>query len=168
MKALKAAGPEAVKLPFYCGPFMGEEQMLAQALWPRGEFHVVMPWATGIDNPAQASFIEIIQKEKNKQANIFHLLGWEAGIVAAQIVKNDIGSLKGWSYDSPRGLVTIHPDTQHTYAPLYETTIEGNEQGNCKVIVREMINISAEEHQRVLADKPEGMVSGWKNNYLCI
>lgn len=168
MKALKAAAPGSVSLPFYCGPFMGEEQMLEQVPYPGGDFHVVMPWARGIDNPAQRSFSEMIQKDKNKQANIFHLLGWEAGTVAAQITGNGIGSLKGWSYDSPRGKVTFHPDTQHTYAPLYEAMIAGNEEGNCKIAIKGSMDIAADDHAKVLADKPEGMVSGWKNNYLCI
>ncbi len=168
MKALKAAGGKAVGLPFYCGPFMGEEQMLEQAPYPGGEFHVVMPWARGVENAAQTSFLEMIKKEKNKEANIFHLLGWEAGIVAARVASEGAGSLKGWRYESPRGNVTFHPETNQTYAPLYKAMIVANGPGNCKIEVKGTIAINADEHIKVQIERPEGVVSGWKNNYLCI
>ena len=64
-------------------------------------------------------------------------------------------------------MVTIHPQTHYTYAPLYKGEIVAGGQGKCELHIRETIDISAGAHEQVHHDRPE-MGSGWKNNYLCI
>ncbi len=134
IKALKEKEPSAIALPFYCSPYMAEEILLSQCDFPGGTFHAIVPWGTSLQGEEQTIFKETIRREKNKAANIFHLLGWEAGIVSQQVVQAGINSLKGFAYNSPRGTVTIHPVTQHTYAPLYKGEIVVGEGGNapCK------------------------------------
>jgi branched-chain amino acid transport system substrate-binding protein len=167
MNALKAAGPGAVNLPFYCSPFMAEELILSKCDFPGGTFHVVVPWASSIENEEQKNFTETIRKEKNKQANLFHLLGWEAGIAAEHIFKENAEALKNWSFESPRGKVTFHPDTHFTYAPLYSGKIVSGENGKCRLLIDAQIPIDAAEHAQVIFDRPEMVASGWKNNYFC-
>lgn len=166
-KALHEKNREATPLPFYCSPFMAEEQLLGKCNFPGGEFYAVVPWASSVVNNEQQKFIDCIRSEKNKTANIFHLLGWEAGIVTAAIRQQVIGSLKGFSYNSPRGLTTIHPHTHYTYAPLYKGKITGDNNGKCIFSVSETIPADAEQHELVMNDRPTSVVSGWKNNYLC-
>lgn len=165
IKALKEKEALATSLPFYCSPFMAEEQLLQQCEFPGGVLNAIVPWASGLQHPAQQSFLETILQKKNKPANIFHLMGWEAGMVSRQLLQT--GSADGFTYDSPRGTVTIHPTTRHTYAPLYKANIVEDGQGKCALQVTEKVAVSAADHAAVQADKPEPG-SGWKNNYLCI
>lgn len=167
IKALKEKHPSAISLPFYCSPFMAEEQLLAKCDFPGGTFHAIVPWGSGLQGEAQQLFTNTMLKEKKKKANIFHLLGWEAGIVVLQAQREGATSLNGFSYASPRGKVTIHPQTQFTYAPLYKAEIMGDEQNKCILNIGDTIAVTAADHEMVHNDKPD-MATGWKNNYLCI
>jgi branched-chain amino acid transport system substrate-binding protein len=167
-QALHDKSSNATPLPFYCSPFMAEEQLLNKCDFPGGEFHAVVPWSSSIRNDAQEQFAQTIHSEKNKPANIFHLLGWEAAIVAAAAAEHGVAHLKKFSYQSPRGLVLIHPDTHHTYAPLYKGMITRADNGKCVFSLQDVININGRGHLAVLNDQPRSLVSGWKNNYLCI
>jgi branched-chain amino acid transport system substrate-binding protein len=167
IKALKAQ-PGSMQVPFYCSPFMAEEQILAKAEFPGGNFHAVVPWASALKNEQQQEMMDTIQQKKNKPANLFHLLGWEAGIVFQQYIKNGPASLRGLTYESPRGTVCIHPDTHYTYAPVYKGVISAGENNKCILNIEHTIPVSAEDHVRVMNDRPDMNVSGWRNNYLCI
>jgi branched-chain amino acid transport system substrate-binding protein len=165
-KHLSERRTEVADLPFYCSPFMAEEALLAKCDFPGGDFYTVVPWASSLVNEQQEQFKQCIGE--NKTVNIFHLLGWEAGIVAAEIFKNGIQSLKGFSYHSPRGEVVIHPLTQHSYSSLYRGRIIADSNGKCTLGITEKINVEASDHITIMEDKPGAIVSGWKNNYLCI
>ncbi|MEO5645788.1 MAG: ABC transporter substrate-binding protein [Bacteroidia bacterium] len=168
--ALKANGPEAVAHPFYCSPFMAEEQLLTKHEFPGGEFHTVVPWATSLDSAAQQAFAETLKKEKNKSPNIFLLAGWEAGLTAAQILntgKSAAEAVKGWTMESPRGQVVFHPETNCAYSPLYHARIVSGENNLCKLEVTATLPITAEDHLARFNDKPEGAVTNWKNTYFC-
>jgi branched-chain amino acid transport system substrate-binding protein len=167
IKALKEKHPSAIALPFYCAPFMAEEQLLSKCDFPGGTFYTIVPWASGVEQQEQQALAGCISSEKHKKANIFHLLGWEAGIVAGQALEQGAHSLQGFVYASPRGMVTIHPQTHYTYAPLYKGEILAGGQGKCELHIRETVNVSAGAHEWVHYDRPE-RGSGWKNNYLCI
>jgi branched-chain amino acid transport system substrate-binding protein len=167
LNALAAAGPKTVPLPFYCSAFMTEEQILSRCDFPGGTFNAVLPWHSQLGGENE-TFTALIQKEKNKTANIFHLLGWEAGIAANRLLSEGAVSLKGWSYESPRGTVTIHPETNHSYAPLYNASIIAGENGKCRLQPGAAIPVDAATHARWLLDLPDQVISGWKNNYFCI
>lgn len=167
-KALHEHNSAAVPLPFYCSPFMAEEQMLSNCQYPGGTFYAVVPWGRSVQNNIQENFLHTIAAEKNKQANIFHLLGWEAAHAVLQYLLAGVASLQHFSWESPRGTVAFHPATHYTYAPLYEGTIEGDENGKCRLRITGTIPVTAEEHVKVMTDLPQGVVSGWTNNYLCI
>jgi len=167
-KALLEKNREATKLPFYCAPFMAEEQMLNKCDFPDGEFYTVVPWSSSLINPQQEEFTNSILSATNKAANIFHLLGWEAGIVTMALLEHGIQSLKNFSYASPRGITTIHPTTHYTYAPLYKGKIIGDNNGKCALHISETLPPDAGMHIKVLSDQPALTMTGWKNNYLCI
>lgn len=167
MKALKEKEMMATALPFYCSPFMAEEQLLHQCDFPGGVFHAIVPWGSSLQNAEQSDFLEAVQRKKNKYANIFHLLGWEAGTLLKQLLHDRITQPDGLSFESPRGIVNIHPVTRHTYAPLYKALIVEGPDGKCVLHIEEKIAVSPHEHVVVHADKPDAG-SGWKNNYLCI
>lgn len=167
-KALYEKNIEATPLPFYCSPFMAEEQMLNKCHFPGGAFYTVVPWSSSLCNEAQSAFTCSIQLATNKSPNIFHLLGWEAGIVMMQLLEHGIHSLKNFSWTGPRGQTTIHPATQYTYAPLYSGQITADQHGKCALRITETIPVDAGMHIEALTGQPPSLFAGWKNNYLCI
>jgi branched-chain amino acid transport system substrate-binding protein len=167
MKELKEKGSLATPLPFYCSPFMAEETILTKCDFPTGEFYTIIPWATSLDNEAQFLFLKSIQEQKNKVANLFHLLGWEAAVVTVRLLNEGPQSLANWSFDSPRGKVIFNAETQTSYAPLYQGMIVSDADGKCKLKIDEKLEITQEEHQQTCSQKLEGIHSGWKNNFFC-
>jgi branched-chain amino acid transport system substrate-binding protein len=167
-KALHEKSKEATRLPFYCSPFMAEEQMLNRCNFPGGEFYTVVPWSSSLVSHEQSAFTNCINSATGKAANIFHLLGWEAGIVTMALLEYGIQSLKNFSWTGPRGQTTIHPATHYTYAPFYKGKIMGDQNGKCALHIIETIAVDAPMHSKVMSDQPATIVSGWKNNYLCI
>jgi branched-chain amino acid transport system substrate-binding protein len=170
MSALKQNGAKAVSLPFYCSSFMAEEQLLHKMEFPGGTFNTVIPWSSLLQNEAQHLFMETIKTEKKKTATIFHLLGWEAGIVTAHLLESETiapDALKNWSFESPRGKQTFHPDTHYSYGPLYNASIVEGEAGKCALVLHEPMPADAGLHTSLLTARLEN-TSDWKNNYLCI
>ncbi|HEY4063545.1 MAG TPA: ABC transporter substrate-binding protein [Puia sp.] len=167
-KALGEKHSEATPLPFYCSPFMAEEQLLGKCDFPGGEFHAIVPWATSLQNKEQEQFIHTIREEKNKTATIFHLLGWEAAIAATAAWRQGALALKGFCYSSPRGEVTIHPETHYSFAPLYKGKIARGGEGKCTLEISEPVPVDAAMHMAVLGDRPDSVATGWTNDYLCI
>lgn len=168
MKELKAKGPISTSLPFYCTPFMAEEVWLEKCDFPGGTFHTIVPWASSLDNAAQNAMKDSLEKNKNKKANIFTLLGWEAAHVAAQILSHGVSSLDNWSYESPRGTVQFHPESHCAYAPLYNGFIEEGEGGKSKLRITNKIEITAEDHLHTFYWRIDGEYTRWRNNYFCI
>ena len=167
MKELKDKEAVAIPLPFYCSPFMAEETILTKCDFPQGEFHTIVPWATSLENEAQFLFLKSIQEQKNRQANLFHLLGWEAAVVTVRLLSEGPQSLANWSFDSPRGKVVFDAETQTSYAPLYQGMIVSDADGKCILKIDEQLEIMQEEHRQTCSQKLEGIYSGWKNNYFC-
>ncbi len=168
MIGIREAGPAAIRLPFYCSPFMADEQLLPSITFPGGEFHTVAPWSITLDTAANRLFVETVKKEKNKNANIFHLLGWEAAYAAERIIEESINALDDWSFESPRGVVHFDPHTHTTYAPLYKGKIEAGPEGNCFFNVKEKLEVMTEKHRELHAVRVEGQYSRWRNNFFCI
>lgn len=168
MKGLREAGEEALRLPFYCAPFMADEQILPAIPFPGGEFHTVVPWSLTLPNEANRLFTKTVKQEKNKNANLFHLLGWEAAAAAQRIIENGISGLDDWSFNGPRGEVHFDKETHSAFAPLYSGHIGKGSQGECSLVIEQQENVSAELHRAVHFARPEGQYSRWKNNFLCI
>ncbi|OFZ13444.1 MAG: hypothetical protein A3D92_03010 [Bacteroidetes bacterium RIFCSPHIGHO2_02_FULL_44_7] len=171
MNQVDASFPET---EYYCSSFMGEEQTMHTYSLPQGKFFTYVPWLSSLGLKSNEQFVAEVMLKKNKQANIFHVLGWEAGILIAQILSAPSGMeaefnhlLEGGSYESPRGKVTIHPTTHIAYAPLYYCEMKKDEDGKNLLMIHDTVEISGDEHLQVLNDQPEGVTSGWFNNYLC-
>lgn len=166
-KALNEKNGGYAPVPFYCAPFMAEEQLLDQCNFPGGEFYTVVPWATSLVSQEQLLFTHSIRPATSKAANIFHLLGWEAGIVTMALVQHGIAALQNFSYLGPRGQTTIHAATHYTYAPLYKGKIVADSNGKCALQLLETIPVNEDMHVKVMNDQPALIATGWKNNYLC-
>lgn len=159
---------------FYCSSFMAEEQNMAGYRLPEARFYAHVPWASSLPNEGNRVLMQTVADKKNKTANIFHLMGWEAGIVAAMLLQEQgreldalAALLNGGAYESPRGTVSIHPETHVAYAPLYYSEMKADTEGKARLLIHDTIEITAADHKQVLQDQPEGISSGWFNNYLC-
>lgn len=168
LKYLKEASPEIKNTPFYCSPFFAEEIQLDASPFPDVNMNTIVPWGRTIESVENQVFMDTIRKEKNKTANIFHLLGWEAAMVVQQFITGGAASINGMSFNGPRGTVRFHPDTHSAYAPLYEGKIVANDNGNCRLILSGALEVTAEAHHANHLSKPVGEISRWKNNFFCI
>lgn len=165
---LKDASPGLKKSPFYCSPFFAEELQLDVSPFPDVNMSTIVPWGRTIESADNQVFMDTIKKEKNKIANIFHLLGWEAAMVVQQFIAGGAASINGMSFNGPRGTVHFHPDTHSAYAPLYEGKIVAGDNGNCRLTLSKALEVTAEAHYANHSLKPVGDFSRWKNNFFCI
>jgi branched-chain amino acid transport system substrate-binding protein len=165
---LKNASEKLKNISFYCSPFMAEETVLDNSPFPHATFHAIVPWSRTIESIENQIFIDSIKKEKNKIANIFHLLGWEAALVVQHIINEGISSLSNSSFNTPRGIVRFHPDTNSAYAPLYKGRIVADEKNNCKLLLSSSVEITPEMHFANHFARPVGEYTRWKNNFFCI
>lgn len=167
MKGLKERSPNSTSLPFFCSPFMAEEVWLEKCDFPGGTFHTVVPWSSSLENPAQEALQNALI-QKNKKANLFSLLGWEAGLVVAQILNGGVSSLENWSFESPRGTVTFNADTHCSFAPLYNGQIVAGENDKAKLITTSKIDVTPEDHLTLFNMRIDGEYTRWRNNYFSI
>lgn len=172
VNALHSAGDALPSLEFYCSPYMLEEQTVTTYNLPGSKFFAFVPWFSGMEQESNMLFRQEVSDKKNKEANLFHLMGWEGGILIARLFTGQ-GSgassqelLNGWAYESPRGTVNIHPETQTTYAPLYLVELTSTEKG-ASITLHGKEEINAMAHKEIWNDRPQGMVSGWVNQYFC-
>jgi branched-chain amino acid transport system substrate-binding protein len=169
-EGLAQNGATARTLPFYCSPFMADEQLLPAITFPGGTFHTAVTWSASLANEENKIFLETILKEKNKRANFFHLLGWEAAIATQRILSDGINALGGWSFESPRGVVHFDTETHNAFSPIYTGNIEAGDEGKCKFTLSgETILLTEEQHRQLHSEKIEGgQYSRWRNNFFCI
>ena len=165
---LKDASQELKNTQFYCSPFFAEELQLDNSPFPDVNMITIVPWARTIESTENQVYMDVIKKEKNKTANIFHLLGWEAAFVVQQFVAAGMSSINGMSFSGPRGVVRFHTETHSAYAPLYQGKIVAADSGNCRLVLSKSLDVTAEMHLANHLLKPVGEFSRWKNNFFCI
>jgi hypothetical protein len=113
-----------------------------------------------------------VLQEKRTVLNLFSLLGWEAGLVAAAALRHgDYAMLEGWQFSSPRGMITLSADTHISHAPVYDAVVKKDEaSGNCTLQLTG-INPHADA-QRALLEHDINTISGsmtsWHNAYGCL
>ncbi|MDR3679436.1 MAG: ABC transporter substrate-binding protein [Flavipsychrobacter sp.] len=159
----------------YGSSFVGEEDWLEQSPYPGNDIKVCVPWGRGLENPENEVFKNQLSLQKRK-ANIFSLLGWEAGTVMAAAFKAGdtdaaLHALEGLTYQSPRGAVYLNPDTHQCYAPVYEGVVQKDETtGNCVLTITKESAWTEEQRQKYdqdLGNLPAHFTS-WKNAYACL
>jgi len=92
------------------------------------------PW---LENEANRKFVESYQKKYNKLPNMFSVQGYDSAqvidkaIAKAGGVKSEdlVNVLKGISFDSPRGPITIDPKTNNPIQNFYVVKNTKKEQG---------------------------------------
>jgi branched-chain amino acid transport system substrate-binding protein len=170
--AAAAAGHVLEGRAVYGSPFAGDEQWLPKTKYPGADVHVCVPWGTGLAGEANAHFMQVL-KERKTNANIFSLLGWEAGLVAAYALglADASAGLEGYAFDSPRGRVMLDADTHQCYAPVYDgVVVRGEATGNCRLVMGGLNAYAGEDHAVLQQDinALTGPMTSWQNTYGCL
>ena len=160
----------------FASPFMLEETWLEQSDYPGSDIHGVVSWGKGLDNPVNISFQKSLE-EKGRIANIFSVLGYEAGQIIAQLSQSGlqgaaaVTALAGWQYESPRGTVYIDAATNNTVPPLYYAKgIRNEANGKCKLTITSTVDHVQEQWSNLQEDihALTGSTTNWLNTYPCI
>ncbi len=164
-------------LPVYLPPFAHEETMLSNAVHPGGQIKGIAAWSSQLNNPENTIFMDAIDSA-GRTPNLFSLIGWEGAILAARASdlmlenKNKVelvsNTLNAFSFDGPRGTVSFHAPTRHTLAPLYETSIQKDENGTCSLLIEKSVENSRSDFEQFITISTENAISGWYNSYTCI
>lgn len=164
-------------LPVYLPPFAQEESMLKNAVHPGGAIKGVAAWSIQLDNAENKVFTETIENS-GRTPNLFSLLGWEGAVLAVHAgdlmqehrnnVQHVAEAMNAFSFQSPRGKVSFHAPTRHTLAPLYETSIQQDENGTCKIVIERQVENILPDFEQFVTIPTENAISGWYNSYTCI
>lgn len=131
------------------------------------------PWKASAGNGTNKNFIDSYRQKTKKEASLFSVLGWEAGMILQQLVKNGnedysdgtalAEGLKDISFDSPRGILKLDPETHYFLAPVGKCSLE---KGGTTMQVTWGKEYE-KEWQHFITEPTGGVVSGWTNTYLC-
>jgi branched-chain amino acid transport system substrate-binding protein len=164
------------ELPVYLSPFSLEETMLAQAAFPGKNVKGIAAWSSNLPGEANQRFVQSMD-QRGRTANLFSLLGWEAGLMLADLSDREISlinsretaeGLRTLQLETPRGLLRFHPTLQHSLAPLYKVHITADDSGHCALVVDEVIEDVSTDFEELASVPLESSVSGWFNSYTCI
>ncbi|WP_163398862.1 ABC transporter substrate-binding protein [Flavobacterium fluviatile] len=163
--------------PIYLSPFGFEETMLETAIHPNTKTKGVAAWAKSIKNDENSLFIETIESI-GRTPNLFSLLSWESAQIALKVLdllnanNNNIlltaQDLYTFEFDSPRGKIKFHAETNTSIGQLYNAEIIASNDGKCQVRIDEAIIDTAEEFETMTQLELDNISSAWHNSYTCI
>jgi len=87
-----------------------------------------MPYAPYLDTPENKAFVDAFKAKYGRMPTAIHLLGYDGMRVMFEMIKATDGkrdgekmmeAIKGFSWQSPRGPVTIEPDTRELTQNIY-------------------------------------------------
>ncbi len=163
--------------PIYLTPFAFDEMMLENAIYPGDNVKGIAAWSKKLDNSENQKFITAIETT-DKTPNLFSLLAWESATLAIKIIdlitedKNNSKKipilLKDFQFETPRGTVLFHSETNTTLSPLYEVSIIKNENGYCDLTVLKKIENTLPDFEILVSQELNNVTSAWQNSYTCI
>jgi len=172
-----AAQSEHFSSPLFASPFMLEETWLEKSAYPGTDLHGTVTWARDLDNPVNTAFKKSMET-KGREPNIFTVLGYETSQLLAELYRNGkagraaVDSLKGWSYESPRGTVSIDATTNQSLPPLYYVKgVHDVLTGKCKLQLSGTTVSNTTEQWDLLQQDIHaltGSTTNWTNTYPCI
>ncbi len=162
------------KLHIFSSLFMLEEQTVAGLdCNDKVKVYTYLPWHSGIDSVENEEFKQQIIRETTREANLFSLLGWEAGIIISEYLNSAtengngsqfLGVLKNQKLVSPRGKMMFDSLTHHWVGPGYFATVD--EKG-WRIEEFKSSEECMVEWKQLIDKSNVGDSSGWMNTYLC-
>lgn len=163
-------------LPAIAAPFLFERNWLASQKIIFKNVSGFVAWDKSIQSNQNESFQTEITNYCHKQADIFHLLGWEVGLVLDRVSiekkKNASDSLQmvkqvvDQPINSPRGELKWNQKFRRWVSPMYEVKMVNNE-GVCQPELTGLIVDEIDIYQKFAENCPVGQYSHWNNMYLC-
>lgn len=162
--------------PIYKAPFALEETMLERTPYTINSIRGISTWTKKLKNPENIEFLQIM-KEAGFEANLFSLLGWETALISITAVdlmllhKNNgrevTNTLKESTFQTPRGRIKFHNESNTTLSPMFEVKVVDNGLGfNSIEIIDEVSNLEI-EYEKMSKIDLNGAISGWYNSYTC-
>ncbi len=163
------------KHPVYAAPFAGEQQWLDQCVYPGTDIKVCVPWARQLENEENARFVQVLSQKK-QSANVFSLLGWEAGTIIASITHIDdpddaLAQLEQTVFQTPSGAAKFDAATHLWHAPVFNALVRKNaDTGMCILSVVGESDQTEVQRQRQYDDirNVNGSFTSWLNSYACL
>jgi len=165
------------KTRLYLSSFMLEESWIGNIAYPFDGMTGLVAWSRWLDTEENRRFTEVMQDDFDKEANVFSLLGWEAGLLVSQLIRQHTESgnrnlsktaaaFRPQTLQSPRGRLELHGPTGVFFGPAYLVEVIRQETtGNCSLQVLEELSYDPDVFMKEI---PEGSFSRWNNTYLCI
>lgn len=170
-----AASPHRQSLALIGTAFLTEAPRL-QALGENAcGVPTVAAWSDDLVFPATEAFEAAYAELSDGCAvDLFAVLGWEAGhlLLDGMAAVPEPGkhpldftaAVSGWNFESPRGLVSMHPASRTASGPLY---LREARPGTGHVVLEKLPDIAPDD-ARMAAIHEAALSSGWANEYLCI
>jgi branched-chain amino acid transport system substrate-binding protein len=162
---------EKFQLQLYGGPMLFDETITSSA---RPSISGHTPWIPGLDNKHNETFKRSFQQLAGKAANLFAVLGWEAGLFIRNIllqyktgnnVREILPGLCKQDLESPRGWLKLDPSTFHAYGASWIVSYSNGQEIS---IIAEAAGVDEEWKAHTSDSLPVDESSGWRNTYLCI
>ena len=157
-------------IPMYVSALMLEESWLDTLPFPFAGIRGYVSWHRSIESESNRQFIDTIRKRYDTIPNLFTLLGWESGILLHKLLKQSclLNISDNISLHSPRGVLSLHKDSNTFFGPAYLTEIiEDKATGHCRLEQITQLNCQAKTDD-FTGEVLSGVFSKWTNTYLCI
>jgi len=162
------------QVPLIVAENMAYDDVLADVGHLDLELFTASTWSRGDENPRNREFVKRFENTGGQQANIFGLLGYEAGLalkeVKSLIQKRDMEKaaslLQKESVTGPRGDRNFYPASGFSLPTTDIVSVKTSTNNIYKTVVSQGkgLRFDAEQFKAI----HEGSVSGWLNPYLCI
>lgn len=159
-------------LDLFVSPMMLDESLFANTGIMVQRVQGYVPWHSGLQHDANDRFKETLLSNTNRPANYFSLLGWDTGLLLAEICRqaptatgagNIIAAIISKKYESPRGWLVTDAATHHCYGPSWHVHAAG------KTITADQEETDVASAWREFTSEPLLPESSmWRNTYLCI
>jgi branched-chain amino acid transport system substrate-binding protein len=162
------------KIPLVLIENMAYEDMLDDILETDVTFYTASSWSREDENPENQKFVHKFESSSGQKANIFALLGYEAGLfmreIHAAVLKGDTMQAIEWlhreSIKGPRGFRNFDPLNIRSLDSVNIFRMQVHNKSIRKLIVGQAGGglMSAERRETITAQS----VSGWQNPFLCV
>jgi branched-chain amino acid transport system substrate-binding protein len=176
LDAYQKAGLSSKISKFYVSPFVFEEQFLDKLPFPFTGIKGCVPWARGLQNETNTTFMSIMDEEFGKTGNCFAALAWDAAQFTAAAVQklsdNKYNSTKaaealaGFMMNGTRGVMELDAKTNYMTAPIHDAEIVKGDNGMSKLSLGERTN-TPEDWEEFTSITISDTSSRWLNTYLC-
>jgi branched-chain amino acid transport system substrate-binding protein len=162
------------QIPLVVVENMAYDDLLEDAAGLDLELYSASTWSRNDENPRNMEFVKRFEKTGGQMANVFALLGYEAGLALREIKpliqKRDWDKisdlLQKESIIGPRGERNFYPASGFSLPVTDIISVKTSLKKIYKTVISQGKGLKFDSSE--FKDIHEGSVSGWQNPYLCI